>query len=107
MRRPAKKKAVAKKAARKTVTGAKCVPASGATLAERIVTAPHLVQPKAARARMAEWLAGLPGTQAKALKALLSAHPTVATLLQSLAESSPFLWELASGDAATPAAGAR
>ncbi len=29
----------------------------------------------------------------------MSTYPTVATLLQSLAESSPFLWELVSGDA--------
>ncbi len=70
--------------------------ASGVTLAERIVTAPHLVEPKAARARVAEWLAGLQAAEAKPLKALFAAHPTVNTLLESLAESSPYLWELAS-----------
>ncbi len=97
MRRPAKKKAAAKKLPRKPA-GAKPVPPSSKALVQRIVSAPYLVAAKAARARVAEWLAGLPGTQAKVLKALLSAHPTLATLLQSLAESSPFLWELASGD---------
>ncbi|MGH6663613.1 MAG: bifunctional [glutamine synthetase] adenylyltransferase/[glutamine synthetase]-adenylyl-L-tyrosine phosphorylase, partial [Pseudolabrys sp.] len=45
---------------------------------------------------MAEWLAGLQTAQAKALKALLAGHPIVATLLESLIENSPFLWELAS-----------
>ena len=70
------------------------------TLAERIVTAPRLIEPKAARARVAEWLAGLQPAEAKPLKALLAAHPTVSTLLESLAESSPYLWELASPEPA-------
>jgi len=94
MKRPAKKRAIAKKVARKPAAGAQ----SDATLAGRIVTAPHLVEPKVARARLVEWLAGLPSTQAKSLKALLAAHKTVGTLLESLAESSPYLWELASRD---------
>ena len=98
MRRPAKKRTVRNKPARKPAAGPKAVPANDATLAERIATAPHLVEAKAARARLAEWLAGLRGTQAKSLKALLAVHNTVGTLLQSLAESSPYLWELASGD---------
>jgi [glutamine synthetase] adenylyltransferase / [glutamine synthetase]-adenylyl-L-tyrosine phosphorylase len=100
MRRPAKKRVVRNKTARKPATGTKRAPPNGATLAALINTAPYLVDPKAARARMAEWLAGLPGAQAKPLKALLTAHPKVSTLLQSLAESSPFLWELASGNPA-------
>ncbi len=91
MRRPAKKKAVRKKVARKPA-------AKSGTLAARIVTAPRLIEPKQARARVQEWLAGLQAAQAKALKALLAAHPTVGTLLESLTESSPFLWELASRD---------
>ena len=40
----------------------------------------------------------MPAAEAKPLKALLAAHPTVNTLLESLAESSPYLWELASRD---------
>src|SRR5690606_38443693 len=39
-------------------------------------------------------------TDAEALRALLSAHPAVNTLVESLSESSPFLWELASRDPA-------
>jgi glutamate-ammonia-ligase adenylyltransferase len=99
---PAKKRTVRKKVAREIAAGAKSgarraqrIP-SGVTLAERIVAAPYLVEPEAARARLSEWLAGLPGQQTKSLKALLAAHPTVNTLLESLAESSPFLWELVS-----------
>jgi glutamate-ammonia-ligase adenylyltransferase len=101
---PVQKTPARKKAARKPAAGAKSgarraphTP-SGVALAERIVAAPYLVEPEAARARLSEWLAGLPGQQAKSLKALLTAHPTVNTLLESLAESSPFLWELVSRD---------
>jgi [glutamine synthetase] adenylyltransferase / [glutamine synthetase]-adenylyl-L-tyrosine phosphorylase len=99
MRPPAKKKATAKKTAKTPVRKpAARATSGGTTLAERIVTAPHLVEPRLARARMAEWLAGLRMVEAKALKSLLAAHGTVGTLLQSLAESSPYLWELASRD---------
>ena len=96
MRPPVKKKAVRKKSARKPAA-ARAAP-NGATLADRIVTAPRLAEPKAAKARIAEWLAGVQPAQAKSLKALLAARRTVATLLESLAENSPYLWELASRD---------
>ena len=102
MKRGAKTRTIAKKPARKPSADARSggsrVPPAGATLAESMVRAPYLVDRKSAQARVSKWLAGLPGSQAKPLKALLAAHKTVATLLQSLAESSPFLWELASGD---------
>ncbi len=58
-----------------------------------------LIDAQAAAARLADWIAGLPETEAVPLKALLAAHPTVETLLKSLAESSPHLWELVSRDA--------
>ena len=101
MRPPAKRKQPSARrpcASRPPAQNAQPRRRSGVTLAERIVTAPHLVDAKAARARVAEWLAGLPAAEAKPLKALLAAHPTVDTLLESLAESSPYLWELASRD---------
>ncbi len=104
MTQPAKRKPVRKKVVRKLAVGAKSgakrasATSSAVTLAERIVTAPRLVEPKAARARLAVWLADLQVAKAKPLKALLAAHPTVNTLLQSLAESSPYLWELVSRD---------
>jgi glutamate-ammonia-ligase adenylyltransferase len=69
------------------------------SLYDRIVTAPFLMEPEAAKARVADWLTGLGKEEGAALGALLDAQPTIRTLLESLAESSPFLWELASGDA--------
>jgi glutamate-ammonia-ligase adenylyltransferase len=93
MRPPAKRKASRKPVVRKDSTGGK---AKGATLAQRIATAPRLVDPDRARARVAEWLAGLAPADAKHLQELLTANPIVSTLLESLPESSPYLWDLVS-----------
>src|SRR5471032_2469778 len=108
MRPPGKKKTTAKKtpkkAARKTAARAKSISSklpfarNGATLAARIVSAPELFEPRLARARVAQWLDELAPAEAKPLKALLADHPSVEKLLESLAESLPFLWVLASGD---------
>ena len=116
MRPPGKKKAAvkkdakkptkkaAKKAVRKAIVHAKSAgngvqpKRSGIALAGRIVTAPQLIEPKLARTRVADWLAGLAPAEAKSLKAMLATHPILSTLLESLAESSPYLWELASRD---------
>jgi [glutamine synthetase] adenylyltransferase / [glutamine synthetase]-adenylyl-L-tyrosine phosphorylase len=68
----------------------------GRTLAERIHAAPLLNHPQAAQARVGEWLAALEDNEP--LKALLASHPVVKSLIESLAESSPFLWELASAE---------
>jgi [glutamine synthetase] adenylyltransferase / [glutamine synthetase]-adenylyl-L-tyrosine phosphorylase len=69
------------------------------TLAARIQTAPRLNDPKVAQTRVAEWLTALvPSEAGYALAALLAAYPTVNTLIECLAESSPFLWELASAE---------
>ncbi len=76
--------------------GRKKTAAPGATLAARTVTAPKLLDEKAAAARVTEWLAQAPAADTKRLRALLAAHPVVATLLQGLAEHSPYLWDLAS-----------
>ena len=67
---------------------------AGATLAERIATAPCLSDPQAAKARVAEWRAGLPPADGQRIDALLADYPVVRELLESLAESSPFLWDL-------------
>jgi [glutamine synthetase] adenylyltransferase / [glutamine synthetase]-adenylyl-L-tyrosine phosphorylase len=91
MKPPAKRKRSRRRAAPKTV-GTK-----GTTLAERISTAPRFIDPKLARARLDGWLSGL-GPEEKPLGALLAKYPTVNTLLASLAESSPFLWDLVSRD---------
>jgi [glutamine synthetase] adenylyltransferase / [glutamine synthetase]-adenylyl-L-tyrosine phosphorylase len=102
MRPPAKKKSRPKKLARKMAVRKTVAPksarATGATLAGQIVTAPQLVEPKVARARAAEWLAGLPDRDGEGLKALLAGNKTLNKLLESLADSSPYLWELASGE---------
>lgn len=71
-----------------------------AALAARIVTAPQLCDAISARARVAAWLDGLTAPEAASCRDLLSASPTVTTLLASLNESSPFLWDLASSDPA-------
>ena len=92
MKRLASRKTIRKKTARKPVGEA------SATLAERIVAAPFVNDAKAARARVADWLDDLPAAEAKPLKARLAAHPNLNTLLESLSESSPFLWELSSHD---------
>jgi len=69
------------------------------TLADRIAAAPYLTAPKPARERLGEWLGAIKGSAAaKKLAPLLAAHPKLTTLLESLTESSPYLWELASTD---------
>jgi glutamate-ammonia-ligase adenylyltransferase len=103
MSRPAKKKVTRKKAVRKKpvrqpASRINQVSTGGASLAARIVTAPRLIESKATKSRVAEWLAGFQSGKAKALKTVLAAHPIAGTLLESLAEHSPFLWELASND---------
>jgi len=95
MKRPAQKRTVRKKPVREAASGAKV----GVPLAESIVTAPILADATTAAEKVSGWLGGLPPAQAKSLKALMAAHPTVGTLIQSLAENSPHLWELASIDA--------
>ena len=67
-----------------------------ATLAERLVIAPRLIAPEEAAKTVAAWRAELGADDRAALEALLDAYPLLPTVLQSLSESSPFLWELAS-----------
>ncbi len=79
----------AKRAAKKTAR-----PASG--LAAAITRAPRLSAPKEARARVDEWLGEIARTAAgKTLKPLLAAPKTkFADLVASIAEGSPYLWDL-------------
>ena len=69
-------------------------PSGGASLAARIVTAPFTVDPEAAKVRLKAWLNGLPEGEGRTLRALLTAHSIVEDLLASLADHSPFLWDL-------------
>jgi glutamate-ammonia-ligase adenylyltransferase len=72
--------------------------AAGASLAARIITAPKLIDVKAVTTRVAEWVEAAATSEAKRLKVLLAAHPVLATLLQGLAEHSPYLWDLVNGE---------
>ncbi len=93
MRAPARPKASRKPAVTDDRTGGK---AKDATLARRIATAPQLTDPDTARLRVAEWLAGLAPADAKPLRELFGTNPIISTLLESLSESSPYLWDLVS-----------
>jgi [glutamine synthetase] adenylyltransferase / [glutamine synthetase]-adenylyl-L-tyrosine phosphorylase len=71
--------------------------AEGFALARRIVTAPRLCAPELARARLDGWFANLgESPTAAGLRRLRAANLTLEVLLQSLAEASPYLWDLAS-----------
>lgn len=93
MKLPVQRKASRKAAARKTTDAAA---RGGTPLADLIAAAPKLVDPDNASSRVTEWLAGGAADDFRSLKVLLSDRPLVKTLLESLAESSPYLWELAS-----------
>ncbi|HKC33228.1 MAG TPA: bifunctional [glutamine synthetase] adenylyltransferase/[glutamine synthetase]-adenylyl-L-tyrosine phosphorylase, partial [Xanthobacteraceae bacterium] len=60
-------------------------------LAERLVRAPVLCDPDAARARVAGWLAAQTGP---ALVRLFDAHPMARALVEGVADGSPYLWDL-------------
>ena len=89
-----------KKPARKRARPTRTTRSRGVTLAECIATAPQLSDAKTARARVAGWLDELKPDAAKPLKALLAKHSILKTLLEGLADSSPYLWELASREPA-------
>ena len=91
MRRPARRKAPPKKEARKSDNAAA---AKGAALADLITTAPRLSDPDVAKLRVSDWLAGVSSADSKSLKSLFSKRPIIGTLVDSLAESSPYLWDL-------------
>jgi len=60
-------------------------------LAERLVRAPVLFDPEAARPRVAAWLATQTGP---ALVRLLDAYPMARALIDGIADGSPYLWDL-------------
>ncbi|HEY6832831.1 MAG TPA: bifunctional [glutamine synthetase] adenylyltransferase/[glutamine synthetase]-adenylyl-L-tyrosine phosphorylase, partial [Pseudolabrys sp.] len=97
---PAGPRATPEPAARASRNGDASPDSIKGTLAARIVIAPQLIEAPVARACVADWMAGLDASEALPLKTLLAAHPLVRTLLESVSESSPFLWELASREPA-------
>lgn len=96
MKRPAKRKISSHKP---TVGRAGGGPnTTSEKLADLITTAPLLVDEKAAQARIGAWLSELTAEEAKGLRSLFIAKPTVNALIESFSESSPYLWELVSRD---------
>ncbi len=93
------RKAVTAKASRTKAATSKHTDSVDGGLAGRIAAAPQLTDAKAARARVAAWLADIKkSTEGKALTALLAEHPALKSLIEGLADGSPFLWQLASAE---------
>jgi len=68
-------------------------------LAGRIHDAPLPVDAAAAQARLQDWLTELSSEPAEHLRTLIGGHPACAALIESLADGSPYLWDLVTGDA--------
>src|SRR5687767_4461787 len=74
---------------------------SATTLARQVIEAPRAFAPKEARKRVAQWLAEISRSEAgRALKRLVAASPKVEPILASIADGSPFLWDLIVADPA-------
>ena len=93
MKRPTKSRPPRKSAARKPASQARV---NAVKLADRIASAPRLSDKKSARERVASWFSELSLKDAKPIEILLRDKPVIRTLLEGLAESSPYLWDLAS-----------
>src|SRR3954468_11007442 len=69
------------------------------TLALAFTGAPRLTDRKAAEASVAGWLTEIGRSAAgKKLKALVASTPKLEALLLGLADGSPYLWDLATGE---------
>jgi [glutamine synthetase] adenylyltransferase / [glutamine synthetase]-adenylyl-L-tyrosine phosphorylase len=73
--------------------------AAEVSLVEQIVSAPRLNDPALAALRVHAWLEELEAAERSEIGELLRRSSTLETLLHSLAENSPFLWDLVSRDA--------
>ena len=72
---------------------------TGPPLAARIVDVPRTAKPTETRKKTEAWLRSLGRlSSGKALKQILTEHPGTGTLIDGVAEGSPYLWELASRD---------
>ena len=69
-------------------------------LAARFVDRPHVSAPDSAEQQLAGWLSDVAPGQAAAVRDLWSRFPLVKTILQGLAEASPYLFDLTRADAA-------
>ncbi len=70
------------------------------TLAARFVAGPKLFAPEDARRRLADWLGDTSPTDAAALNDISGAFPQAKAILEGIAESSPYLFDLMRADAA-------
>ncbi|TAK49766.1 MAG: bifunctional [glutamine synthetase] adenylyltransferase/[glutamine synthetase]-adenylyl-L-tyrosine phosphorylase [Xanthobacteraceae bacterium] len=73
--------------------------AAGSMLAARLERAPHPFPPDQATGRWATWLEELAPERAAELTGLLRSHPCAAAVLDGIAESSPYLFDLMRADA--------
>jgi glutamate-ammonia-ligase adenylyltransferase len=70
------------------------------SLAARFVGGPHLSVPEKAQQRLSEWLADLAPGQAPEFEDLFARFPHAEGIFASIAEASPYLFDLARSDAA-------
>ena len=69
------------------------------TLAARFVAGPKLFAPEQAGRRLAEWLGDVSPEAASALMAISGSLPQAKTILEGIAEASPYLFDLMRADA--------
>ncbi|MEA2891807.1 MAG: [glutamine synthetase] adenylyltransferase / [glutamine synthetase]-adenylyl-L-tyrosine [Bradyrhizobium sp.] len=74
--------------------------ASRLCLAARFVEGPRLFAPEEARQRLAGWLGDLAPEQAGAIRDLADRYPISRDILEGIAETSPYLFDLMRADAA-------
>jgi [glutamine synthetase] adenylyltransferase / [glutamine synthetase]-adenylyl-L-tyrosine phosphorylase len=83
-----------------TLRGSRDANVDTASLAARFVTGPHLSDPDKAGQRLSDWLSDLSIGQASELESLFERFPHARRIFASLAEASPFLFDLVRSDAA-------
>ena len=69
-------------------------------LAARFVDGPHVSAPDSAEQRLADWLSDLAPGEPAAVNGLCTRFPLAGTILQGIAEASPYLFDLIRADAA-------
>ncbi|MCG6203106.1 bifunctional [glutamine synthetase] adenylyltransferase/[glutamine synthetase]-adenylyl-L-tyrosine phosphorylase [Rhodopseudomonas sp. HC1] len=69
-------------------------------LAARFAAGPQLHAPEDAAKRFEDWLADIAAEQAAAIRVIADRHPPIRTVLQAIAEASPYLFDLIRADPA-------
>lgn len=72
--------------------------ADDSSLAARFVGAPYLGDAEAARRRLSEWLTEIAPAEAAAIEDVLARSPLARTILEAIAEASPYLFDLLRAD---------